>query len=85
MGQGSQDVYISQPDKLNVPNFLVAKRMALTSACAVGSLSIVTLFDASAITSPSFTMTAPKGPPPFCTLFSDKAIALRIISFCFMK
>jgi hypothetical protein len=38
--------------------------MALTSAWAVGSVSLVTLLDPDATMRQSQTMTAPKGPPP---------------------
>ena len=81
MGHGSHEVYISHPSRQNVPIFAAARRMQFTSAWAVGSLSRVTLFDASATISPFCAMTAPNGPPPFLTLSSDRAIALRMSSF----
>lgn len=50
--------------------------MATTSACAVGSLVDVTLFTPLAITFPSFTITAPKGPPfPFSTFAIERRMA----------
>src|ERR1700756_4582718 len=76
MGQGSQLVYISQPVSWCVFKILQAWRMAFTSAWAVGSLVLVTLFAARAIIFPSFTTTAPKGPPlPDLTLFTESSIA----------
>lgn len=80
IGHGSQDEYISQPLRSNVFSFLQALRIALTSACAVGSLLAVTRFTPVATTLPSFTITAPNGPPPFLTLLSAREIASRIIS-----
>jgi hypothetical protein len=41
---------------------------------------MVTQLDASAMISPFFTMTAPKGPPPFFTLSSESVMALIIKS-----
>jgi hypothetical protein len=58
-----------------------AARMAETSACAVGSLSSVTEFVPVATTSPRRTTTAPNGPPPSATLFSESAIASSINLF----
>ena len=57
-----------------------AARMALTSACAVGSLRRVTELDPSATISPSRAITAPNGPPPRSTLSRERAIAFRINS-----
>ena len=61
-----------------VPSLRQACRMAVTSAWAVGSLSSVTRFDAPATTLPSFTITAPKGPPPCSTLSSARRMASRM-------
>ena len=55
-----------------------ALRMADTSAWAVGSLLSVTRFTPVATISPSFTITAPKGPPPLATFWMDRAMAWRI-------
>src|SRR5688572_27878737 len=54
---------MSQPRSENVPSELQAPRIAVTSACAVGSFVDVTRFQPSAITLPSLTTMAPKGPP----------------------
>ena len=59
-----------------MPSCLHALRMVLTSAWAVGSLSVVTLLPDEAIILPSFTITAPKGPPWF-SIFS---LATRMAS-----
>src|SRR5688500_13387924 len=54
---------MSQPRSENVPSALQALRIAVTSACAVGSFVDVTRFQPSAITLPSLTTMAPNGPP----------------------
>src|SRR5215469_2584209 len=55
--------------------------MATTSACAVGSLVVVTRLTPSATIRPSFTITAAKGPPPPVRTFSlPSAIARRMNS-----
>src|SRR5574344_277085 len=83
IGQGSQEVYILQPSNLNTPNFLQASLIADTSACAVGSLLGTTLFAPVAIISPSFTITAPNGPPPLLIFSFDRFMAtfINLISF----
>ena len=53
MGQGSQEVYISYPLRSNVPSLAAAARIALTSACAVGSQDVVTRFTPVATITPS--------------------------------
>jgi hypothetical protein len=63
MGHGSQLVKISQPLRENVRSSAQARRMAITSACAVESFVDVTQFQPSARILPSWTMIAPKGPP----------------------
>ena len=67
MGHGSQLLKISAPERSKVFRCAQAARMATTSACAVGSLLAVTRLKPSPTTRPSFTMTAPKGPPLRCT------------------
>jgi hypothetical protein len=56
--------------------------MATTSACAVGSLVAVTRLKPSPTTRPSFTMTAPKGPPLRCTFSRDSWMARRMKACC---
>ena len=71
---------MTQSERSKVPNLRQASRMVFTSAWAVGSLSMVTLLERPAMISPSFTMTAPKGPPPFFTLSSARRMASRMYS-----
>ena len=81
MGQGSQEVYISYPLRSNVPSLAAAARIALTSACAVGSQDVVTRSTPVATITPSLVaITAPKGPPPFSTFSFESSIAFRISS-----
>ena len=69
-------MYSSQPSSTNVPSAWQALRMAVTSACAVGSLEAVTWLAPVAMTLPSFTMTAPNGPPrPLVTLVVARSMA----------
>ena len=57
--------------------------MATTSAWAVGSAEEVTSLAPRAIILPSFTITAPKGPPfPEVTFSIESLMASRINSFC---
>jgi hypothetical protein len=57
-------------------NALQAFRMATTSAWAVGSLAAVTELAPRAMMTPSFTTTAPKGPPlPSRTLSMERRMA----------
>ena len=81
MGQGSQDVKISHPDRSKVPSFAAAIRIAVTSAWAVGSQASVTPLLPSATISPSRAMTAPNGPPPRSRLSLESRMARRISSF----
>src|SRR5438045_5714242 len=83
MGQGSQLVYISQLFNWKVCNLPHACRMAVISACAVGSLVEVTTFVPSPTIFPSLTITAPKGPPlPEFTFSIASWIARAIKVFC---
>src|SRR5574344_616073 len=77
---------MSQPLRSKTPNLEQAERIALTSAWAVGSCWEVTRLTPVAIISPSRTMTAPKGPPPFFTFSIERRIASRIKLFlsCFI-
>ena len=75
MGHGSQLVYKSHPVSLNVSSFLHASLIATTSACAVGSLDKVTLFEPSAMITFSFVITHPNGPPSLLALFIESSIA----------
>ena len=81
MGHGSQLVYISQPESLNVFNFLHASLIATISAWAVGSFEKVTLLEPSATIILSLTTTQPKGPPIPLALFIESSIALYINLF----
>ena len=63
IGQGSQLVYNSHPDRSKFFSFALAARMASISAWAVGSQEVATRFVPSPIISPSLTTTDPKGPP----------------------
>lgn len=76
MGHGSHEVYISQSLRSKVPSSRAAFLMAVTSAWAVGSLLAVTRFTPVATTSPWRVITAPNGPPPLRTLFTERAMAL---------
>ena len=58
-----------------------ASLIATISACAVGSLEKVTLFEPSAIILSSLTITQPKGPPVPFALFIESSIALNIKLF----
>ena len=80
MGHGSQEVYISYPLRLNVPNLEQAARMALTSACAVGSQCDVTRFTPLYIITPSYALIAPNGPPTLFTFIIESSMAFLINS-----
>lgn len=62
-------------------SFLHALRMALTSACDVGSCSDVTRLTPVAIISPSRAITAPNGPPPLAMFSMESSMAFLISSF----
>src|SRR3954471_16902501 len=64
MGHGSQVVYITHPVRSMVPRDLAAARIALTSACAVGSVSGQTVLCVHETTLPFFTTAAPNGDFP---------------------
>ena len=78
IGHGSQEVYMTQSESLKVSSLRQAALIADTSAWAVGSLLAVTLLAPVAMTSPSLTITAPKGPPPFLTFSTEISIAICI-------
>ena len=59
-----------------MPNFEQAFLIAITSACAVGSVFGTTRFVPVATTSPSLTITAPNGPPPLSIFSMERLIAI---------
>src|SRR4051794_5949615 len=74
---------MSQPASEKFCSASQAERIALTSACAVGSFVEVTLFQPSAMTLPCLTMTAPNGPPaPSRMRLADNSTARRMNSWC---
>lgn len=68
MGHGSQLEYSVHPRSAKVPAARHARRIATTSACAVGSRCGTTRFTPVASGRPSRMTTAPNGPPPSPTL-----------------
>lgn len=80
MGQGSHELYTVHPERSKFCNSRHALRIAITSACAVGSLFGTTRFAPFATTLPSRTITAPNGPPPSSIFSMDSSIAILINS-----
>src|SRR4051812_41889064 len=75
---------MSQSGRLKVESLAQARRMATTSACAVGSLVEVTSFQPSAIISSPRTMMAPNGPPLLARIRSSASARVRVMNFSWL-